>query len=377
MSIQPAEVLKYKPDWPEARQRHQAFWEREIVDRVCLAIRAPQDEQVPMPVAETYEAAVTDIDYHLSVQRALLNNTYYGGDALPGMDSQVGWLAFGGEPIFIEEHESHIGATVWIQPTILEWDETPYRFDPQNKWCQRYFQLYERIIEDCQGEYLVAAPGLLPPTETLACLRGAESLCIDLVDHPDEVRATQLAIREAYKWVYERYFDIIDAEHRGSAAWGIWAPGRHSYITCDFSANIGPRHFREFITPELEDLSSYHDYSLFHVDGPECIRHVPALLEVDTLPCLQFTPGAAARATVGTLAFLDLYKQIQQAGKCAVILATYEEVEPLLQELDPRGIFIHTSAPSVEAADTLARDAIRWSCRGVFPAASVPPSEAL
>ena len=200
MSIQPAEVLKYKPDWPEARQRHQAFWEREIVDRVCLAIRAPQDEQVPMPVAETYEAAVTDIDYHLSVQRALLNNTYYGGDALPGIDTKVGWLAFGGEPIFMEE--------------------------------------------------------------------------------------------------------------------------------------------------------------------------------VDTLPGLEFTPGAAAWATVGTLAFLDLYKRIQQAGKCAVIHARYDEVEPLLQELDPRGIFIHTSAPSVEAADTLARDAIRWSCRGVFPAASVPPSEA-
>ena len=377
MSIQPAEVMEYKQDWPEVRQRHEAFWEREIVDRVCLAITVSLEERVPMPVAESYEIGVTDTDFFLTLVRALLSNRYYGGDALPGHDSQVGWLAFGGEPLFMEEQESLCGATVWVRPTIVDWEETPYRFDPENKWCQRYFELQRRLRGDCEGRYFVGGPGLLPPTDILSYLRGNEALCVDLVDHPDEVRATQVAIREAYKYMYDGYFDIIDAEHHGSVAWGVWAPGRHSYLQCDFSAMIGPRHYREFVIPEIEDLTRYHDYSLYHVDGPECIRHVPALLEVDSLPCLQFTLGAAAARTVGTLAFLDLYKQIQQGGKCALIHAKYDEVEPLLQELDPRGIFVHTSAPSIEAADTLARDAVRWSRKGVFLGADTSPRQDL
>ena len=56
-----------------------------------------------------------------------------------------------------------------------------------------------------------------------------------------------------------------------------------------------------------------------------------------------------------------MYKRIQEAGKLLQVGGKYEEVEVLLQELDPRGVLIQTSAPSVEAADELLRNAEQWS----------------
>jgi hypothetical protein len=62
--------------------------------------------------------------------------------------------------------------------------------------------------------------------------------------------------------------------------------------------------------------------------------------------------------------WFPLYRQILDAGKLVQIETKYDEVELLLKELGPRGVFIGTSAPSIEAADELLRNAQRWSCRG-------------
>ena len=360
------EPLEYKDNWPEARERYLAFWEHEIIDRACIAVTAPREKQVPMPESDA-ETEISDIDTHLARLNAHFRSRYYGGEAIPATGSILGYAVFGGEPEF-QKVEGSLLNTIWIDPIIEDWDRDSYQFDPQNKWCQRFLELKRREYEDSRGKYLPALEGTLWPTEMLSLFRGYENLCLDLLEHLDEVRAVQRELLRAWRWINGERFKIIHAEEEGTASLGLWAPGRYVHLGCDFSATIGPKHYGEFVLPEIQDLAEWMDHSFYHLDGPDAIRHVPTLLDLEALDGIQFTIGAGNIHFPATH-WLPLYKQIQEGGKLVLISAKYEEVEMLLESLDPRGIFISTGAPSIEAAEALLRNAERWSCRGVYPVA--------
>jgi hypothetical protein len=124
--------------------------------------------------------------------------------------------------------------------------------------------------------------------------------------------------------------------------------------------------YRKFILPEMEEITNWVDYSFYHLDGPNARHHVPALLELPRLRGIQYQPGAAS-LRIPAIHWLPLYRSIQNAGKCVQMHAKYEDVEALLEALDPRGLLIVTTAPSVEAADALLKNAEKWSCSGVHP----------
>ena len=198
----------------------------------------------------------------------------------------------------------------------------------------------------------------------LSMLRGQSRLCMDLLEHPDAVRSALRELLEAYKWISARRFEIVHAEEEGTSSMQMWAPGRFIRLGTDFGALISPRHYREFVVPGLSALCDSQDYSFFHLDGPEASHQIPALLDIASLNVIQFTIGAA-NAHLPATRWLPMYKRIQDAGKLLQISVPYAEVEALLEGLDPRGVFLVTSAPSVEAADALLRSAERWSTAGV------------
>ena len=353
------EPLLYKPDWPEARERFLAFWEHEIIDRACIAVTTGNDRRVPLPQAADPESKFADIDYWIAYLNAVYQNTHYGGEAIPSMGSSLGFAVFGGEPEFRED-------TIWIDPIIDDWDSFSYSFNPHNKWCQHFLKLKRREYEDSRGKYIPALEGTLWPTEMINLFRGAGNLCLDLFDNPEEVRRLQRELLRAWKWINAERFEIVHSCEEGNGSLGMWAPGRYFHLGCDFSCLISPQMYREFVLPEIRDLAEWLDYSFYHLDGPDACQHVPALLELEALDGIQFTIGAGNMDAPVTR-WIPLYKQIQAGGKLVRIDARYDEVEVLLEELDPRGIFVCTSAPSIAAAEELLAKAKRWACRGVFP----------
>ena len=40
--------MRYKPDWEEAKKRHTAFWNHEILDRCCINVRTCDDKLNPL-----------------------------------------------------------------------------------------------------------------------------------------------------------------------------------------------------------------------------------------------------------------------------------------------------------------------------------------
>ena len=362
----PETSLAYKHNWPEARRRLEAFWQGEIIDRACVSVMVPTEEQCPLPEDPDPEVQMTDIELHLARINTWFGNYHYLGESVPEQGSIIGYTVFGGEPEFIRD--GSMTGNIWVHPTIVDYEDTPYKFDPQNKWCQLYLDLKRREYDDSRGKYLPALAGTLPPTDTLSFLRGPQSLCMDLMEYAGQVKDTQRKLLAAYKWLNGERFKIINAAEEGTASLNIWAPGRYLHLTCDFCCMISPRQFREFVMPELEDLTRWLDHSLFHLDGPNAHHQIPGLLELEQLGGIQFQ-RVTGHENVSFMEWLPALKEVQAAGKSLHLSGSSAELEALLQELDPRGIFFHTGARTVEEAEALLLNVERWSRKGLISVA--------
>jgi hypothetical protein len=102
-------------------------------------------------------------------------------------------------------------------------------------------------------------------------------------------------------------------------------------------------------------------YSVYHWDGPDEVKHLDALLSLDDLKAIQWTPGAGQPPTA-SLRWMPLYKRVQAEGKCLILpFVETSEVEPLLAQLSARGLFLVASASSEEEARDLLRKVEKWT----------------
>jgi hypothetical protein len=318
---------------------------------------------VLLPESPDIEFQQTDPDLHQARLHAEFGNRYYGGESLPISGTHLGYAFFGGKPAF-ERGASGYGITdyMFVDPVIEDWQRTPYRFDANSKWCRRFLEITRREYAESHGKYLSTLGAVLAPTDVLGLLRGYGPLCFDMFDNPEQVRQALRELRRAYRWAWGWFHDLSDADRNGSEIVSMWGPGRNVCLSCDFSCLIGPELYREFVMPEMEELTRWFDHSFYHLDGEDALQHIPALLELEHLDGIQFNPGHRD-AHYPVTRWLPLFKQIQDAGKLVQLSASHEEVETVLEVLGPRGVFISTGAESIEAAETLLRNAERWSCR--------------
>jgi len=61
------------------------------------------------------------------------------------------------------------------------------------------------------------------------------------------------------------------------------------------------------------------------------------------------------------LVWVPLLKRIQRAGKLVHITVPANEVEPLLQELSPKGLMLDTYCSTEDEARELLRKACKWT----------------
>lgn len=350
--------LKYKEEGlAEAKERFRAFWEGEIIDRVCLAVTAPRDRETQVP--ESVWEAETDPEVVVRRFNAAMSNTYYGGEALPMAyaPGNLLYAAYGGIGSFASR-------TVWVDPSIHsaeEWDG--YRFDPENRFVQDVLKITEALSEDSAGKYLVGSPGIFGCLDAMALMRGMADFVVELIlpEHAEPIHKAHQACLEGFKYISEAVYEAASGHQEGFLNHpALWAPGRINNWSADFCCLIGPKAFRQWMMPELEEMARLFEFNMYHFDGPNAVHHLPMILEIQQLKGIQYTPGAGQ----GLAEAMPVYKEIQRGGRVQWVWVAYDEVETVLQELDPRGLLIFTHAPSVEAAEELLKKAERWSADG-------------
>jgi len=337
----------WKTNWQETRQRLDAWWEHRGL--VVGAWNPPLAAKPHASLARVDEERqlprfYTDPAYHAQWEHYRLAHSYFGGDILPMAETDIGP---GSLALYLGSEAGISRDTVWFNP-CLESIHRPVRFDPENAWWQTTRGTITACLEKSAGEYLVGCPDLVENLDTLASLRGAETLMIDLVENPAAVTARLEEITRAWFEVYSRIYDLIHLEDSSSpfGAFRLWGAGKTAKVQCDASAMLSPRMFRRFVIPFLREQCAWLDHSMYHLDGRQCLCHLDALLEIDDLDAIEWTPDPASPSG-GNPAWYGLYRKIIEHGKSVQAVGVRpEEIVPLLDHVGAPGLYLFVEVPT-------------------------------
>jgi len=345
-----------------ALARHEAFWRGELEEGPLMwvtAANAKTGPTVPEPAGE--EELWTNVDYVIASTEASLARTHYAGDALPvfcpwlGPDQFAGWL---GAELLLKPRDS----TSWSKPFVEDWSaHPPLRIDPDNRWWRLYLQTLRESVRAGTGRWVTGYPDLHTGIDALSAIRGPERLATDLAESPAVIHRAMRQMTELWKFVVDTVSEIILPSGQGTSNWTMgWSRQRFLCIgQNDFSCMISPEMFEEFCWQDNWKCCHHVDVSLYHLDGPGAIRHVPMLLRLEKLNCIQWIQGAGQPLPSQ---WLDLLQRFQAAGKSVQLYYggahggdadLRRELDLLRATLDPNRLFIWATVDSAEQAEDI------------------------
>jgi hypothetical protein len=229
--------------------------------------------------------------------------------------------------------------TIWMHPASGETGEIV--FDPENAVWKLHLEFLKNCKALARGNYYVGMPDLMEGLDTLSALQGAENVLMALMEEPEVVERQLQQINDSYFTVFDELYEIIrEGDEMAFCYFSLWAPGKAAKLQCDISIMFGEREFRRFVQPFLREQCQRIPYTLYHLDGVGAIRHLPALLEIEELNAVQWTPGAG-EPQGGNPKWYELYRNIRAEGKS--VMASWvqvEELKPLLDAVGPEGLHI-------------------------------------
>lgn len=349
-------------NWDKSRERFEAWWSGEVIDRPLIQVIAPRKEfdGTPAPVPESLEQRWLDADYRIRAFESTMHRTHYAGDAFPYLDTHIGP---GTLSLYLGAIPGLGTDTVWYEPCVDDIPSAvPPVFDAHNRYWQATLDLSREGAERLAGQALVSYPDLIENLDTISSLFGNEELLLALIEYPEKVHEFQRAILPLYLEHHRRLYEIIGDEHGGSccSAFSTYGHGRIAKLQCDFSAMISASMFEEFAAPYLAEQCRQLDHSVYHWDGVNALQHEEVLLSIDELEAIQWTPGAGQPGP-GNRKWWPIYHRVRSAGKSLMLRGvTPSEAQALVEEFGPEGLDMMLWLSSQEEADEVVRQSFGW-----------------
>lgn len=220
-------------------------------------------------------------------------------------------------------------------------------------------------MEAGKSKWVTAYPDLHSGIDAMAAIRGPENLMMDMAMDPEPIHRAMGQLTQLWKDIVDKTSQIILPGGQGTSNWCVgWSRKRYMCLgQNDYSCLISPQMFNDFCWNDNFETSNHVDCTLYHLDGPDAIRHLPKILELEKVNCVQWIQGAGQPYPSQ---WLDLLKRIQAAGKSIqlVYCPGYEnevdfskELETLCTALDPNKLFFWVMAKTKEAADAIVKQA--------------------
>ena len=359
-----SDSLLFKDDWSACRRMFTAWWHGEVADHWALGIQSPRNP--PLSVAEPPPAPPKererwlDIEGNLARAEALFAQRFYGGAWHPYLAADLGpcllAVLLGASPNFGPD-------TVWYEPLSADPAQVQLRFDPDSPYWQWTETAVQRFRQAAQGRFSLAIPGLVEGLDILAALFGTQTLLTYLLDCPQEIHRLLDELDEIYFQVYDLLYEMVRDESGGHTLshFSVWAPGRATVTQCDFSCMISGDMFAEFVVPHLERQCARLDYSMYHLDGPDAIRHLEYLVNVPDLTAIEWTPGAGNPYAADPAWWDSVWRPIYTAGKSAHCWAVPgNQIEPFLREFGQEGTLVTTGCDNEAEAQRLLETSTNW-----------------
>ncbi len=362
--------------WIEDRQlrkslaRNEAFWTGELEETPLLWVTVPEATPgTPPTPPPTDEQQWTDINYLMEKAEDSLSRTHYASDALPvynpwlGPDQFSAWL--GADLIFSTRDN-----TSWASPCIEDWEQhRDFRIDPDNRWWKKYMEILRASTAAGKGKWVTGYPDLHTGIDALGAMRNPERLMIDLLTVPDAIKRAMAQMTRLWKEVVDAVSAVVLPSGQGTSNWTYgWSAKRFVCVgQNDFTCLISPAMFDEFCLRDNVECCDHADRTIYHLDGPTALQHLPRLLEIENLHCIQWIQGAGKPLPSE---WTSLLKRIQEKGKTVQVMYSAvrgigvigREIDVLCRELDPTRLFISADVDCVETADFVVRRA-REACR--------------
>lgn len=334
--------LELKPDLARTIDRLEAWWLGEIVDRPPVSIGIPPTAPVDLPRKQhaSLREQWLDVEYHVERGLAGLKSRTFVGDDIPAWMPNVGpeltstlWnceLEFGKN-------------TSWSIPFIESPDqfrqiaEQPPNFD--NVYWQTIERMTDLALERFAGVAMVSIADLHGNMDILAGLRDPQLLCMDLIDDPEPVIAAQMNVARGYGEAFGRLYDKVAATGQGSLTWTRFYHEGPAYIpSSDFWCMLSDEMARDVVLPAIRQEMQPIERSIFHLDGPQALRHLDLLLEMDDLDAVQWVYGAGNGPASR---HIDVYRRCLDAGKSVQVACEGgEDGLAVLEALGPRGVWL-------------------------------------
>ena len=353
--------LLYRSDCEEGLRRWEAFWHSELLDRPPTMITVRREGAPERPAKRQLSGLDGDFAGALDKFEEWVETIHFVGEALPEFRPGLGpdqFAAFmGGEIQFSEEHD-----TSWVLPSVDDWAEImPLRIDPENQSWQHVLAFSEAAGRRAAGKFLVTGLDMHSNLDALAALRGYQQFCFDMIDQPQLVDRLVAQVIALYEPIHDGVFRAAKMDEIGwTTSWaGLAHPGKGQMMQCDFSALMSPQMFERWLRPALEAESEFLDHSFYHLDGPDALVHLPALLAIEKLHGIQWVPGSGLAAARPQHTWVELFQTVQKAGKAVQIGGNVDQVKWVHRQLQPELVTYTTGCSTVREADEL----LSWLCR--------------
>ena len=350
--------MQYKENWEETKEKFTNYWHQKNTGRPLMRVIVRKPEIEALSDGKPHEGGNEDVfcqgmyyalpdelkwkdmqDKYRDPERVIARyrdfceKHLFLAESFPNLETAWGpgsVAAYLGSEIGFKED------TVWFEPCVEDWEDAPaLKFDPENKWFQEHLAFVKEVRRLVGDDVSVDMPALMENIDVLSSLRGAQDLMMDLMEDPEEIAARVQQVTDAYFEYYDRFYDMVKNDQNGNSysCFQMWAPGRFAKLQCDASAMISADAFREFVQQSLIEQTRKLDYVLYHLDGEGAIRHLDALMEIEGINALQWTPGDTGPD--GTCPDWDpIYDKVMRAGKSIWIKVYSGDFEDWIRHMD-------------------------------------------
>jgi hypothetical protein len=323
-------------------QRFDAWWHGEILDRppVTLGVKPTRPCRGPVSRHSTLRERWLDVEFNVEAGIAGIERIDFAGDSFPVFCPNIGpeitATLFGCELEFGEH-------TSWSRPIIEDPDGWELLLTKAPDFDNIYWQAAERMaalaIERCDGRYVVGMTDLHGSYDILAGLRDPERLCMDLIDCPDIVRRAGRHVSQGFVEAFNRAYGQVAAAGHPATCWTPFCHAGPAYVpSCDFWCMLSGEMARDFVLPDILVEIEPLERSIFHLDGPQALKHLDLLLELPHLNAVQWVFGAGQGPAAR---WIDVYRRILEAGKSVQVFARDPaDARAVLEALGPRGVWL-------------------------------------
>lgn len=326
--------ITWKKNWEESKQHYLDWWNGEgLVISMWEHLDKAGEPHALVPKPQEHKSMrqfFFDPEWRATYLHYKLSRSSFMADILPVANTHLGpgslSAILGGN---LDAGED----TIWIRHRNDLGDEI--NFDPKNKWWQLHLDLLNNCKAKSNGKYYVGCPDLIEGLDTLAGMKGSDTVLMDMLMNPELLEQQIQKINDIYFEVFDQIYDIISENGEMAFCYfSLWAPGKVSKLQSDISVMISEEDYRRFVLPYIREQCQKIEYTLYHLDGVDAVRHLDAILEIDELNAVQWTPGVG-EPQGGDPRWYDLYKKILDKGKS--IMPCWVELDELKLLLDNVG----------------------------------------